>query len=643
MIYRYDQPVDMPIPELYDTGIMNAYLNAVKDQYESGEKRMDEYLSKYSDFTSPFQQDVKDYDRLVYGRMNNLLDDLQKRGIDPLRSAEGRAAVARLIRTTPVGDIAQLRQSSKIGQQYLAAIQDARRRGEYDQQFEDFLLQQSGLPSFNDFSTLKNGQWERTAPGIYKTLGNATNDWYDEIKPTDKGSKNGYLWRGIDMNDLINIAKPRAQAFSNTDLGKYYKHLIEEDYRNKYPNATEQEIKEAVGKQFISDIAQSHHEKLIMLPETDPYAMLAEKDKYDRAAEARKFEYSMKLARAKGELKDNSNNSYPASYTTMNNTSTINKQNQNILNFTNQLVQYKKKYYQNILKNTKNKNSKQYKDAQVYLNYWNTVEKHPFNPGKGLQPLFAKGQFGETIPSKFLRGKYEEYIKNNVIHGGSDATAKYINSYTYELRGDMATPIKNAMSTNVEVVPGSNLKCRTVDYGNGNFTYSATKVKGMYGRSGTKVQRAFNKWLTSNHIKAYMTGGTVRQDRQPGRNTTGVNTYYFDTYITDNQMKNFMDYCKTHGIKLENNNGILKHLGITEERTNRVGKGESGVSIHNDYKGDTNYRHVYKFSTAFTDTDNLAGANADIEYDKARYGASNAYNLAEIRQQANAANMLNLH
>lgn len=78
MIYRYDQPVDMPIPELYDTGIMNAYLNAVKDQYESGEKRMDEYLSKYSDFTSPFQQDVKDYDRLVYGRMNNLLDDLQK-------------------------------------------------------------------------------------------------------------------------------------------------------------------------------------------------------------------------------------------------------------------------------------------------------------------------------------------------------------------------------------------------------------------------------------------------------------------------------------------------------------------------------------------------------------------------------------
>ena len=55
MIYRYDQPVDMPVPELYDTGIMNAYLNAVKDQYESGEKRMDEYLSKYSDFTSPFQ------------------------------------------------------------------------------------------------------------------------------------------------------------------------------------------------------------------------------------------------------------------------------------------------------------------------------------------------------------------------------------------------------------------------------------------------------------------------------------------------------------------------------------------------------------------------------------------------------------
>ena len=26
---------------IYETGIMNTYLNAVKDQYESGEKRMD--------------------------------------------------------------------------------------------------------------------------------------------------------------------------------------------------------------------------------------------------------------------------------------------------------------------------------------------------------------------------------------------------------------------------------------------------------------------------------------------------------------------------------------------------------------------------------------------------------------------------
>jgi len=54
MFYGYEQPVDMPVPELYDTGIMQMYLQAVKDQYDKGEKRMEDFISKYGDFASPF-------------------------------------------------------------------------------------------------------------------------------------------------------------------------------------------------------------------------------------------------------------------------------------------------------------------------------------------------------------------------------------------------------------------------------------------------------------------------------------------------------------------------------------------------------------------------------------------------------------
>jgi hypothetical protein len=121
----------MPIPELYDTGIMNAYLNAVKDQYESGEKRMDEYLSKYSDFTSPFQQDVENYDKLTYGRLNDAIDNMEAMGIDPLRTAEGRAMIAKVIRTTPRDKINQIIQSSKTGQAYLQAMAQLQSKGLY--------------------------------------------------------------------------------------------------------------------------------------------------------------------------------------------------------------------------------------------------------------------------------------------------------------------------------------------------------------------------------------------------------------------------------------------------------------------------------------------------------------------------------
>ena len=58
MIYGYETPVDMPIPELYDTGLMRDYINSAKTMYEKGEKQLDDFYSKYGGFTSPFEKDV---------------------------------------------------------------------------------------------------------------------------------------------------------------------------------------------------------------------------------------------------------------------------------------------------------------------------------------------------------------------------------------------------------------------------------------------------------------------------------------------------------------------------------------------------------------------------------------------------------
>ena len=83
----------MPTKDLYDTAVMQMAITAAKDMYDRGEKRIDEFYDKYGDFYSPIASDV-DY---VYnegeGKLKKAIADLYARGIDPVRSAEGRAAV----------------------------------------------------------------------------------------------------------------------------------------------------------------------------------------------------------------------------------------------------------------------------------------------------------------------------------------------------------------------------------------------------------------------------------------------------------------------------------------------------------------------------------------------------------------------
>jgi len=46
-------------------------------------------------------------DRQTRGRINDAMAYMQQNGIDPLRSAEGRAMIQRIINTTPTGEIAK--------------------------------------------------------------------------------------------------------------------------------------------------------------------------------------------------------------------------------------------------------------------------------------------------------------------------------------------------------------------------------------------------------------------------------------------------------------------------------------------------------------------------------------------------------
>lgn len=78
------------------------------------------------------------YDQNVTGATRDLINNLYAQGIDPLRSAEGRAAISRWINNMPVGKINQLKQSAATANEYLKNMGDLMSKGRYNPDAEKF-------------------------------------------------------------------------------------------------------------------------------------------------------------------------------------------------------------------------------------------------------------------------------------------------------------------------------------------------------------------------------------------------------------------------------------------------------------------------------------------------------------------------
>ena len=109
MAYAYDRAIALPTMDLYDKQVMAMSINAAKDMYDRGQKEIKDFYEKYGDFVSPIQKDMDWYAQNVTGKASDFINQLYANGVDPLRSAEGRALVAQLVRSMPIGDIAKVR------------------------------------------------------------------------------------------------------------------------------------------------------------------------------------------------------------------------------------------------------------------------------------------------------------------------------------------------------------------------------------------------------------------------------------------------------------------------------------------------------------------------------------------------------
>lgn len=249
MVYSIDQWIQLPVRDLYDSQIMLASINAAKDMYQQGVNEFKEYQKNYNDFYSPISRDMDWYNKNVIGSTQDLIKDLYDRGIDPLRSPEGRAMLQRHINNIPTQQIGKLKASAIQAQKYLDSISDLAAKGLYNEDYERF----NNPYSPDDWDTMKNGVWNRSRAMSYKNLQQYVHPTFEGIKPhlltkeevESRGMKYdpNYEYQGISEKDMRDSLQNWMPGLKGDQLYIYHRNQAKLDLqRAGIQNPTEDQI-----------------------------------------------------------------------------------------------------------------------------------------------------------------------------------------------------------------------------------------------------------------------------------------------------------------------------------------------------------------------------------------------------------------
>ena len=305
--YAYDNWIQLPTRDLYDTQIMAMAINAAKDMYEKGEQRIKDFNTAYGDFVTPIQADQDWYNQNVTGKVRDTINNLYARGIDPLRSAEGRAIVAQLVNNIPVGQVAKLRSSAKNAEEYLKNRGKLEAAGLYNPDLEERYLGYN----LDNWDTLGGGKiWDRVSPTEAKTLKEATEAWYNNRTPeilTEADVKSfgldydrRYNYTGFADRHLLDIAAGETPGWRGSLYADYYRDLAERKVAAKGLPYTQGDVE----RQLQQDIATANREYKSIKRDADDFARLDQQFKNQMALQndAQAFQREMAQQAAKDKL-----------------------------------------------------------------------------------------------------------------------------------------------------------------------------------------------------------------------------------------------------------------------------------------------------------------------------------------------------
>lgn len=275
----YDEPVAVPILDILDSGMMSQYISAAREQYNQAVQEQKDFAKEFGDLYSPSYSLNKIYYDKTKGRINKALNTLYENGIDPLRSAEGRAYIAKVIRETPYADIAKWKTDADNMKTYQKAAAAMIADGKLTQDQLDWQMQKQGL-DYDKFDPYTQS-WNQLAPTKMDTLEELTKIPYSVLKPSNLTQQQvesmGYKYdplndyTGITDQMIADTAGKSIPSVMSTSDGEYYYDKAKRQLQQAgVYNPTDDQVKQ----QLQNTVAQLWEGKRTIAWDPNKYAIL---------------------------------------------------------------------------------------------------------------------------------------------------------------------------------------------------------------------------------------------------------------------------------------------------------------------------------------------------------------------------------
>ena len=275
----YDEPVAVPIIDLLDSSMMSQYISAAREKYNQAVQEQKEFAKEFGDLYSPSASLNKAYYDQTKGRVNAGLNYLYQNGIDPLRSAEGRAYIAKIIRETPYDKISKWKADADNMKTFQKAAASMVAEGKLTQDQLGWQMQKYGL-DYDKFDPYTQS-WNTLAPMKMDTLEDLTKSPYSVLKPSNLTQQQveamGYKYdpkndyTGITDQMIMDTAGKAIPSVMSTAAGEYYYDKAKQQLQQAgVTNPTDDQVKQ----QLQGTVAQLWEGKKNIAWDPNKYSLL---------------------------------------------------------------------------------------------------------------------------------------------------------------------------------------------------------------------------------------------------------------------------------------------------------------------------------------------------------------------------------